>query len=218
MSLFGRRRRILIDRLQFTLLGVSVVHLVLIVSAFVVAIFAPAFLALYRETSAELSLEAANEFLSLHKRIWPAAALALLLIAHHSVHVSHRIAGPLYRFRKVFESMAQGDLTQRAGVRTKDYLGRDAEAINEMIDGLVARSTETHESAAEAQAALSDLVALTARTQDPELRAAIGKLGLRLDRLSESVARIRCPATRADAPEATPESVVAASTHEADVR
>ena len=218
MSLFGRRRRILIDRLQFTLLGVSVVHLILIVSAFVVAIFAPAILALYRETSPELSLEAANEFLSLHKRIWPAAALALLLIAYHSVHVSHRIAGPLYRFRKVFGAMAQGDLTLRAGVRTKDYLGRDAEAINEMIDGLVARSMETHKSAAEAQAALSDLVALTARTQDSELSAAIGNLGLRLDRLSESVARIRCPAVQADAPEATPESAVAAPTHEAGIR
>jgi len=207
MSLFERRRRILIDKLQLTLLGVSAVHLILIVAVFLVAVFAPAVFALYRETSPERTLEAANEFLNLHNRIWPATGLALLLIAFHSIHVSHRIAGPLYRFRKVFEALAQGDLTQRAGVRRKDYLAQDAEAINAMIDGLAARSSEIGERAAEAHSALSELVAISARTSDSELSAAIGKLGLQLDRLTQSVGRIRCPgsiASSAGSPEQRP--------------
>lgn len=200
MILFGRRRRIMIDRLQFMLLGVSTFHMVLIVAAFLLAIFAPVVFSLYSETTPEASLEAANEFLSLHKRIWPAAGLALLLIAFHSMHVSHRIAGPLYRFRKVFASMARGDLTLRAGVRRKDYLSQDAEAINAMIDGLTERSMEIRERAAEAQTALSELVANTAQREDAELNASIGKLGLRLDRLSESVSRLRCRTGEAEAP------------------
>ena len=206
MNLFGRRRRILIDKLQFTLLGVSLVHLVMIIAIFLIAVFAPAVFSLYRETSPELSLEAANEFLNLHKRIWPAAGLALLLIAFHSVHVSHRIAGPLYRFRGVFQSVAQGDLTRRAGVRRRDYLRQDADAINAMLDGLVTRSMEIRHRAAEAQTALVDLVTLTAEMSDPELSASIGKLGLRLDRMSESVGRIRCPNSAVDFPEPTLEA------------
>jgi methyl-accepting chemotaxis protein len=217
MNLFGRRRRILIDKLQLTLLGVSMAHLIMIIAIFLIAVFAPAIFSLYRETSPELSLEAANEFLNLHKRIWPAAGLALLLIAYHSVHVSHRIAGPLYRFRGVFESMAQGDLRQRAGVRRKDYLRQDADAINEMIDGLVTRSMEIRQCAAETQTALADLVKLTAGTADPELSAAIGKLGLRLDRLSESASRTRCPDSAVDSPESTPEPCPAARPHEVGI-
>ena len=86
-------------------------------------------------------------------------------------------------------------------MRRKDYLRQDAAAINAMIDGLVTRSLETRQRAAEAQAALSDLVALTSRTSDSELSASIGKLGLQLDRLSESVGRIRCPDSAVDSPE-----------------
>jgi len=37
---------------------------------------------------------------------------------------SHRIAGPLYRFRKVFRSIEKGDLSVPSGVRKKDYLHR----------------------------------------------------------------------------------------------
>jgi methyl-accepting chemotaxis protein len=187
MSLFGRRRRILIDRLQFTLLGVSLLHLVLIVGVFLVAIFTPVALDLYDDSSAEISAAAATEFLNLHARIWPAAGLALLLIGLHSLHVSHRIAGPLYRFRKVFDAIARGDLTQRAGVRSRDYLEQDAVAINRMIEGLAGREAEHRERANSAKEALTELEAVAATRRDAELTAAVGRLGLCLDGLGQSV-------------------------------
>ena len=44
--------------------------------------------------------------------------------------LSHRIAGPLYRFEKDLAEMAQGDLTKRIALRKTDQLTELKEALN----------------------------------------------------------------------------------------
>ena len=53
--------------------------------------------------------ELANQFLSLHERVWPAMLVALLLLGFHLVFFSHRIAGPLYRWRRLFSEVGAGN-------------------------------------------------------------------------------------------------------------
>ena len=60
--------------------------------------------------------------------------LALLLL--HSVNVSNKIAGPLYRIRMVLRAVRRGDLTARARLREKDYLHQDADGVNDLIEAL----------------------------------------------------------------------------------
>ncbi|MBI5894061.1 MAG: methyl-accepting chemotaxis protein [Deltaproteobacteria bacterium] len=45
--------------------------------------------------------------------------------------ISHRIAGPLYRFEKSLSDIGKGDLTHRFKVREKDQLAELADSINE---------------------------------------------------------------------------------------
>ena len=49
--------------------------------------------------------------------------------------VSHKIAGPLFRFEKELDAVAEGDLTKRIVLRQKDQ-GKDmADSLNRMISG-----------------------------------------------------------------------------------
>jgi methyl-accepting chemotaxis protein len=162
----SRRRQFLVDRFQYRLLGFNLLYFVGIVVVLLVSILAPIIYVLNSSSSTPQEMEHASAvFLELHARLLPALTLALLVASVHSILVSHRIAGPLYRFRKVFGVVAQGDLTARAGVRKKDYLGRDAESINGMIVALDNRVSEIARSAEEVRTAMDECMA---RTDDPE--------------------------------------------------
>jgi signal transduction histidine kinase len=50
-----------------------------------------------------------------------------------TLFVSHRIAGPLYRFKKVAESLEKGDFSRGFVLRTHDELQDVAESMNAMI-------------------------------------------------------------------------------------
>ncbi len=151
-----RRRRILIDRLQFRLLGLNICYLIAVIFVFLAAIFSPVILDLYSDGPPEDSIRAADEFLSLHKRVWPAVPVALLLVSVHSILISHRIAGPLYRFRAIFRSVQQGDLTAYTHTRRGDYLQNEAVALREMIEGLSQRIASVKVVARKLHATLPD--------------------------------------------------------------
>ena len=62
--------------------------------------------------------------------------LALMLLI--SAFVSHRFAGPIFRFEQSAQSVAKGDLTHRVSLRTGDELMELQEEFNAMIAGLQA--------------------------------------------------------------------------------
>ncbi len=182
---FGTRKKILIDRLQYKLLGIHLLHLTCIILLFLIAIFFPVILALYGGSSPEQAEQASAEFLGLHKRIWPAVPVALILISMHSILISHRIAGPLYRFRKVFEAVGRGDLSIRAVIRNKDYLGQEADSLNRMIDGLEARIRSIDDNVGEVRSACSRLEAVLGPEHRTELASLRGRLGVLRDRMEQ---------------------------------
>jgi methyl-accepting chemotaxis protein len=193
MNLFGRRRHFLIDRLQYKLLAINIFYLTTIVFLFLVAIFVPVIIALYSDSSFERSAAAATDFLSLHKRVWPAVPVALLLISVHSILVSHRIAGPLYRFRRVFRSIEKGDLSVRSGVRKKDYLLRESNTINDMIEGLVGQVGRIKQQQREVQAVRAELGSFAGVESLPGLAQLLDRLDSRLAALDEEMAGFRLP-------------------------
>lgn len=62
--------------------------------------------------------------------------LYLVLMLLISVFVSHRFAGPIYRFEKSAQIVAGGDLTHRVSLRTGDELMELQEEFNGMIASL----------------------------------------------------------------------------------
>jgi methyl-accepting chemotaxis protein len=65
-------------------------------------------------------------------------ALYLGLMLLVSLYVSHRFAGPIYRFEKSAQTVSGGDLTHRVSLRTGDELMELQEEFNGMVSGLQA--------------------------------------------------------------------------------
>ena len=131
-----KRRQILIDRFQYRLVLINLLYFLTILLIFSAALFLPLIIQLESSTPLSEQEAVAIQFLALHARVWPALLLAFLLLAIHSIIVSHRIAGPLLRFRNTFRVIGTGDLSVRVTIRKHDYLGNEADILNEMIAGL----------------------------------------------------------------------------------
>ena len=52
----------------------------------------------------------------------------------HSLIISHRFFGPLVNFNRIFEKISRGDFTDRIFLRKKDFLKKEADQVNKMID------------------------------------------------------------------------------------
>ena len=104
---FFRRRKFVVNRdLQFALIRNSFFYVLLFVAVIGVAFFVP-LLAELAETQnpSERTVQMASQIRYLYPYFWPAVILSMILIFLHSVRASHRIAGPLYRFRLVLEAL-----------------------------------------------------------------------------------------------------------------
>ncbi|MEW6487244.1 MAG: methyl-accepting chemotaxis protein [Thermodesulfobacteriota bacterium] len=73
------------------------------------------------------------------------AALAVVL----TLYDSHRIGGPLYRFRVNLKAVGEGDLTLVTRLREGDELQPLTEAMNDMTRGLREKLLAVHEAARE---------------------------------------------------------------------
>jgi len=89
--------------------------------------------------SMELRGAAAERILTLHMRVWPSIIAVICIFGLHSFRTFHRIIGPLYRFRWAFNKIGKGDLNFRVKLRTKDYLIKEEEMFNEMVDAIAGK-------------------------------------------------------------------------------
>ncbi len=62
--------------------------------------------------------------------------LFLLVVSLLGIVFSHRVAGPLYKFKKVFREIQAGDPELRIHLRRDDEFRDVAEAFNEMMDSI----------------------------------------------------------------------------------
>lgn len=60
----------------------------------------------------------------------------ILIVVIFSAVISHKIAGPIYKFEKSCDKIASGDLTHRVYLRKGDYLVELQNSFNKMIDNL----------------------------------------------------------------------------------
>ncbi|MGH7407039.1 MAG: HAMP domain-containing protein [Candidatus Methylomirabilales bacterium] len=179
-----RRRRILVDNLQYRLLALNLIYFFTILLIFAAALFVPLIIQLESRTlSFAEKQEVASQFLFLDARVWPAILIVFVLLTIHSVFASHRIAGPLYRFRRVFEAVAAGNLTARAIIRKNDYLGTVADTINEMIATLNTRITRIEQQHGKVRALFAELKRAANSGSVEEMQQTIEMLGTQMEQL-----------------------------------
>ncbi len=59
--------------------------------------------------------------------------------------VSHKIAGPMFRFEKDIEEISQGNLQKQIHIRNGDQFGSVARNLNEMVEKLNVKLSEVHQ-------------------------------------------------------------------------
>ena len=96
--------------------------------------------------------------------------------------LSHRIAGPLYRFEKVLGQLSDGDLTTRVRLRNTDQLRELQDSLNLFIENLARRLGAVKAKLEETQELL--------RSKDPD---AASKLNRKLDEIKDEINRFKTP-------------------------
>jgi methyl-accepting chemotaxis protein len=139
-SLFFKRRHLLVDRFQYRLVVISAAHFGMVILVLLVALLLPLMLQLDDPSATYIEKQrAADVLLFFNEKLWLPLIAVFLLLTVHSLFISHRIAGPLYRFQMVFKALAEGNLGIRANIRKHDYLHTHARALNAMIEALETR-------------------------------------------------------------------------------
>ena len=114
-------------------------------------------------------------------------ALYLAIILLISLFVSHRFAGPVYRFEKSARIIAQGDLTHRVSLRTGDELVELQEEFNAMAASLQAKVSKDRNLAGRlAERAGAALGKLTPGEAQASLREDLSSLKVELEHLTKA--------------------------------
>jgi methyl-accepting chemotaxis protein len=175
---YFRRRRFLIDRnLQIRFIAASLGYVAFYIFVMAAATFIPLiFLLRNAKPESHIAYLLANNLIYLHRHVWPIALLVLVLVSVHSLWLSHRVAGPLYRFRKIFQSLAAGKIPDQQQLRKKDYLQPEMKLINEMLQNLQSRTAGLQEAQKAIADSISGVVRRSRIMSDSELTALVEDL------------------------------------------
>ena len=189
INFFRRRKFILNKDLQLSLLIISVFYIFLFFLVVGSILFIPAMVELNQaDYSSTQAFDAATKILYLHSKFWPAVLLALILVALHSIRTSHQIAGPLYRFNLLFESMKEGNLPKRITLRKGDYLLKEVSLINQMLESLQTRVNEIKEAQTSLNVAISECKDALNHASKEEISKRVNDLSEKGDQLGEKLA------------------------------
>ncbi len=160
-----QRRQLFVHPVQYWFVLTTFIYFACLLIVLYAVVFLPMVQPLYDPSvSWEEHAQIATQFLELNARMWPWLSITFLVLLLHSMYFMHRIAGPLYRFTMLFQSIGAGKLRQRAQLRKHDYLHREAQAFNCMLDHLEDRIQAIHRHSALVTQAY-DVVALRIQEQ-----------------------------------------------------
>lgn len=132
-----KRRKYLIDRrLQAKYALLTILLLLVYTFLFAAILFIPQILGLVASNTIDEQAKAARMLLNLHQSVWPSLGLVAVILSTTSIFVTHKIAGPVYRFRKVLSEVSAGNLEISIKLRKRDDLKDLAEDLNNVINEL----------------------------------------------------------------------------------
>ncbi len=180
--------KVLVDTFQLKLVGVACIHFAVVAVVFLSTLFIPIAIRLHDGTITSPQVqEAAHEFLVLHLRLWGPLLGALALLVLHTLLSTHRVAGPLCRFRRYLKAVGAGDLSSPFTIRKHDFLHKEASAASEMVETLRQRIEGMEEQLDQASAAWARLNSASVHGSPPESES-IRDLGESLQQCRASLA------------------------------
>ena len=131
-----RRRRYLVNKdfqIRFTRNIISYMVLVVLVASGVVYY---AFWYTINKMGIVLDELIVAIFVSVGVALMAEAIFVLPLIVVASIFLTHKVAGPLVRIKRVLSQMGQGNFSQRIQLRKGDELGELAETVNQLAQDM----------------------------------------------------------------------------------
>ena len=182
-----RRRKFLVDgSLQLRLISVSVGYVAFYVFMIAAATFVPLIYEMRSlNPNSNRAYLLANSFIFLHRHVWPITLLVLAAVILHSLVISHKVAGPLYRFRRIFSELAAGKVPGQQRLRKGDYLQHEMKLINEMLHNLQSRASHLEEVQKAIANSISGIVRKSHDLSDQELTSLAEDLDAQGKRLAE---------------------------------
>jgi hypothetical protein len=170
------RWRYIVDwKLQGSLCLHGLLYGLLVLVAVSAGIFLPLLWDLSDTDRAVMLEEQAVVMLYMHERFWWLSLWCFLIVVLGAVKFSHRIAGPLVRYKRNLRLMADGKLPSPLRTRPGDYLQEEVACLNAAVAGLAGR-VEAMQAAQvvldrELQAALTRVARPAAAELEPVLAA-----------------------------------------------
>ena len=105
------------------------------------------------------------------------------------MYLSHRIAGPLFRFEKSTQEIGKGDLTLKIKLRSTDEIAKLADCFNEMLDNLKQHLLEIKKKSEDLTAGIDKLTAPGREKIFPsgEIEAVLKELSEKKKELDEAI-------------------------------
>jgi len=176
---FFRRRRLLVRDFQRRLILFQILYFGLLTGGLYLVFLSPLLTAVQDlHIPNEQRVGSAWALILFDRRAMPVLVPLVFVLFAHSIVVSHRIAGPLYRMTTVLRALAAGDLTQRFRIRPRDYLQVEATELQGAIQELHGRLLAIR---GDAQAMRAAVDRMAPAGSPCAVREALAKLETRLE-------------------------------------
>jgi methyl-accepting chemotaxis protein len=184
-----RRRNFLVDKnLQFRIIAASLGYVAFYIVMLSVVTFGPIFMEMRSAYPGSYrAYLLANSFLYLHRHMWPAVLFIMIAVCIHALFFSHRMAGPMYRFRQIFKALTAGKVPGQQRLRKGDYLQAEMALINEMLSSLQSKISQIQETQKAVAASIAGIVQRSHALPDRELGLLVEELEVQGKRLAEDV-------------------------------
>jgi methyl-accepting chemotaxis protein len=134
-----------------------------------------------------------QEILQIHTAVWPVVVACLIAVTFTSLFLFNRMTEPLLRFTRIFESIRQGNIPGPIELRGRDYLKREARALNEMTAELRSLIGEIKRSQLDLSGTIEEVAEMLSQGDPKRISELVNTLGEQDKSLRESVARFVDP-------------------------
>jgi methyl-accepting chemotaxis protein len=184
------------------MLVINLVYMICSTLATTAVILYPLIELMYQSPVMEVQYHASRFFLAIAERVPLVMAVFLCIFALHHMVMTRRICGPLVNFSATFHRLMQGDLTRKVRLRHSDYLKKEADEINSMMDALAHALTLIQKENDELRRALSQSPPTSAGSDEPDRSGVALQSALQhSEKISQLVAQFKVdPAAAAASP------------------
>ncbi len=136
---FSRRRYIVDWKLQGSLIAHGLLYGGLVLVAIIGGIFLPLVWNLGDAGRPAQFEEQSIVMLWMHERVWYVLAICAVIVVTSAIKFSHRIAGPLVRYKRNLRLLAAGKMPPPLRTRPGDYLQEEVACLNAAVAGVAVR-------------------------------------------------------------------------------